>query len=194
MWGTGKGAFTNLRHRVAGFPEAEEGPRGSNLYDAPKALKALLDYETRADAEEMARQKRAAEIIGIGSKPGRKKKAPEIFLPPSEMLKLSRLRAEVEEREREQGQYIHRDKVRGTATRIYRTLNESLSMLEVRVDPNGLLSADLRMKVSELGRTALLAIHRELSDTLGLDVDDLPSGTARATSKAKRAKRAQPRR
>lgn len=189
LWGISKGAFTNLRNRVDGFPDGEEGPRNSLLYPAKAALKALFEYETRADQAEQERQKRAAEILGMDRGRGRRKRD-EIILPPSEMLKLSRLRGEIEQREREQGEYIHRDKVRGVGARIYGVLNDALSRLEERVDPNGLLPAEQRARIGELGRTALVAIHADLSETLGIDADDGPSraeGTARPPRRVKRA-------
>lgn len=193
IWGVSKGAFVNLREKMADFPDSIEGPRNSLIYPASGALKAMLEYETRADEAELERQRRAAQIMGMDRGRGRRKRQ-EIFLPPGEMLKLSRLRAEIEQREREQGEYVHRDKVRGVAARIYGVLNDHLSQLETRVDPNGLLPTEVRAKIGEDGRAALLAIHADLSDTLGVDADDRPSRAARPRKQAPRPKRAQARR
>jgi hypothetical protein len=194
IWGVTKGAFVNVRQKMMGFPAGEQGPGNSTLYPATPALKIMLDYETRADEEERERQSRAAAIMGLDRKgPGRRKKA-EVFLPPSELLKLSRLRAEIEERERNQGEYVPRSDVRATAARVYALLSEHLGQLELRVDPNGLLPAETRNRIGENGRKALLAIHSELSDMLGGDVDHGPSGTETARGAARRTGAASPRR
>ena len=194
LYGISKGAFTNIKNQIASFPEGQEGPRNSILYPAKAALEALLKHETREDEEEEARRRRAAEILGENSPRGRRKKAEEIWLPPSEMLKLSRLRAEIEQREREQGEYVPVHKVPATASRIYATIAEILDQLDIKVDPNGLLGAGERGKIAELGRSALLVVHGELSDMLGVDVDDLASGTQKPSRKAARTKRAPARR
>ncbi len=193
LWGVSKGAFTNVRQKMLGFPSPEPGPGNSVLYPAREALSVMLEYETRADEAERERQQRAAAIMGLNRKGGRRPKD-EVYLPPSELLKLSRLRAEIEERERNQGEYVHRAEVRATAARIYAILSEHLGQLEARVDPNGLLTAELRAKAGEQGRKALLAIHAELSDMLGADVDHGPGRTQGARKSAGRPKRAPARR
>lgn len=182
-----KGAFTNLRNQVENFPAAQDGPRGSLLFPARAAIEALLKYETREDEEELERQARAAAILGLGGKGGKRPKN-AVILPPSELLKLSRVRAEIEERERTQREYIPASDVTATAARIYAILSDHLSTLEQRVDPNGLLPVETRAAIGEQGRTAQLAIHAELSDMLGVDVDDGPSRTAKPRKKARRSK------
>lgn len=189
LFGVAKGTFVNTRNKIAAFPDPEQGSGNQILYPAKAAIKALLDYETRADDEELERQKQAAAIIGAAERPRGKKKT-DVFLPPSEMLKLSRLRAEIEERQRQQGEYVPISEMRNLAARIYGVLNDQLSQLELRVDPNGLLPAEVRLKVSELGRAAMLEIHRDMSDTLGVDVDDKPSRAQKAAKRVKRARKA----
>lgn len=184
-----KGGFTNIRNQIDAFPEAQEGPRNSLLFPAKAAIEALLKHETREDEEEQERQARAAAILGVGQKGGRRKKD-AIVLPPSELLKLSRLRGEIEEREREQGKYIAASEVAATSARVYAILTDNLSNLEQRVDPNGLLPAETRALIGEMGRAAQLAIHAELSDMLGDDVDDGPSRPSEPRKKARRPKRA----
>jgi hypothetical protein len=193
LWGVSKGAFTNVRQRMTGFPAGEPGPGNSILYPAKQALEVMLEYETRADAAEQERQSRAAAIMGLDRKGGRRKKE-QVYLPPSELLKLSRLRAEIEERERNQGEYVPRAEVRATAARTYAILSEHLGQLDLRVDPNGLLPAETRAKLGEQGRKALLAIHAELSDMLGADVDHGPSRTPKRRGPAGGAERTPPRR
>lgn len=193
IWGVSKGAFVNVRQKMVGFPAGEQGPGNSILYPAAEALKIMLDYETRADEEERERQSRAAAIMGLNRKNGRRPKA-EVFLPPSELLKLSRLRAEIEERERNQGEFVPRSDVRSTAARIYAVLSEHLGQLELRVDPNGLLPAETRNRIGAEGRKALLAIHSELSDMLGADVDHGPGRTETARGPAGKPRAAPARR
>lgn len=170
LWGSSKGAFVNTRNKMAEFPEPQQGNANQLIYPAAPAIKAMLEHETREDAAEQERRERAMAIMG-GQTKGRKKKD-EVYLPPSELLKYSRLQAEIEERERNQGAYIPISDVSGTAARIYAIISDHLGQLETRVDPNGLLPSETRVKLGELGRSAQLAIHKELSDMLGSDVDD----------------------
>lgn len=192
--GISKGAFTQLKNQIDDFPPHEEGPRNSQVYPAIEALEAIIAHETAEDEEEAARRKIVNEIIGASKPRGRKKKSPEVWLPPSEMMKYSRLQAEIEERERSQGEYIPVQEVRDLAGRIYATVKEPLQQLELKVDPNGLLTADQRARISELGRTALLGIAREIEGALGIDADDNASRPKNAARPAKRTQKSRARR
>lgn len=192
--GVSKGAFTQLKNQIADFPAHEDGPRGSQVFPAIEALQALIDHETSEDAEEAARRAIANEIVGASKPRGRKKKSPEVWLPPSEMMKYSRLQAEIEERERTMGEYIPVQDVRDLAGRIYTRLKQPLQQLELKVDPNGLLSADQRAKISELGRTALLAIAREMEEALDIDADDYAGRFEDAAGASRRTKKPRARR
>ena len=194
LYGVSKGAFTNVKNQISAFPDAEEGPRNTLLYPAVAAIEALIAYETREDEEEAARRKLANDIVGASGNRGRRKKSPEIFLPPSEMMKYSRLQAEIEERERQQGEYIPVQEVRDLAAAIYGVVKEPLQQLELKVDPNGLLTAEQRAKISELGRTALLGIARQIEGALGIDADDHASRSKTPARKAKRASKPRARR
>ena len=72
IWGISKGAFVNVRNRMATFPDGQEGAKNTILYPAVAALNAMLEHETRADAAEQERQQRAAAILGMNGKRGRR--------------------------------------------------------------------------------------------------------------------------
>ena len=180
----GKSAFTTLKNKIPNFPTAEDGPRGSQIFPAIEAIEALLAYETRADEEEEARRALAAGIVGSSRPTGRRKKSPEVWLPPSELMKYSRLQAETEERERTQGEYVPVQQVRDLAGRIYSRIKSPLQRLELKVDPNGLLTAEQRQQIGELGRTALLAIARDIEKDLGIDADDYAGRSDKPARKA----------
>ena len=183
--GISKGAFTNLRNAIDTFPAAQPGKRNELLYPAKPAIEALLRHEKREDEAEAERQKRAAQIMGLGTTKRRRKT--DIVLPPSEMLKLSHLRAEIEERERQQSEYVPVAEVRDMAARVYGVLGNHLSQLEQRVDPNGLLPPDVRALLGEQGRKAQLEIHRELGDMLTDDAVRKPSRTSKSRAKTSRS-------
>lgn len=194
LFGVSKGAFTNVKAQIADFPDGVEGPRNQVLYPAIPALTALIAYETREDEEEAARRALANEIVGASKPRGRRKKSPEVFLSPTEMLKYSRVQAEIEERQRLQREYVPKQEVSSLASRIYEKIKDPLQQLELKVDPNGLLSAEQRTLISELGRTALLGIAREIEGALGIDVDDHASRSATPAKSAGRAKKPRVRR
>lgn len=181
IWGIGKGSFVNVRERMGKFPAPKPGAGNSILYPARQALEAMLEYETRADAAERDRQKRAAAIMGMTGGRGRRK-AEEVFLPPSEMLKLSRLRAEIEQREREQGLYAPIADLRNLLASVFGTLSETLGRLELKADPNGLWEPEVRQAVQAAGRECLLLIHAQVSDMLGPDADNGPPRTKKPRS------------
>lgn len=194
IWGIGKGAFVNIRNRMGGFPDAAPGPQNSLLYPALKALKVMLEHETRADAAEQERASRAAAILGMDGRKGGRRKADEVVLPPSELLKLSRLRAEIEERERTQGEYVKLADVRAQGARVYSVMSETLGQLSMKADPNGLWPPEVREAVDKAGRQQLLVVHRELSDMLGPDADSEPSRPSKSGNASSRARGASPRR
>jgi hypothetical protein len=176
IWGVSKGSFINRREQMAKFPNAKPGAGNSLLYPAQAALRAMLEHETRADEAERERQTRAAAIMGMSGGRGRRK-VEEVFLAPSEMLKLSRLRAEIEQREREQGLYAPIADLRNLLASVFGTLSETLGRLELKADPNGLWEADVRQAVQAAGRECLLLIHAQVSDMLGPDADNGPPRT-----------------
>lgn len=181
IWGIGKGAFVNVRNRMADFPDPEPGPANSLLYEARPAIQAMLNYETRADAEERERQARAAAVMGMKGGRGRRKKD-EIFLPPSELLKLSRLRAEIEQREREQALYVKRREVEDMLGDIFGIQSEHLGQLSLKADPNGLWDPEMRAAVDAAGRDVLLLIHGKISHMLPKDADRRPGRTKKSGS------------
>lgn len=193
IWGVGKGAFVNVRERMGGFPDPTPGPGNSLLYPAVDALKVMLEYETRADAAERERQTRAAAILGMRGGRGRRKKD-EVHLPPSELLKLSRLRAEIEQRERDQGLYVLRSEVENLFGDVFGVQSEWLGQLSLKCDPNGLWDPEVRAAVDEAGRECLLLIHAELSDMLPEDADSGPRRAKKPRGAGNRAGRASPRR
>lgn len=191
IWGISKGAFVNVRNRMATFPDGQEGAKNTILYPAVAALNAMLEHETRADAAEQERQQRAAAILGMNGKRGRRKQE-QVYLPPSEMLKLSRLRAEIEERERNMGLYTKTADVRALLAAIFSIQTDCLGHLENKADPNGQWPAALREEVGKAGRACLLQIHRQLSHMLPPDADSGPRRASKPRSKADSPRRKPP--
>lgn len=175
IWGVVKTRFVNVRgnmENTTGFPTPI--PDGNIfLYPAKEALQAMWAYETRDDAIDKQRNKKLDRILGRGEKA--KGKGGEIFtLSIGEMAQASRLAAEIEEREREQGLFVPVADVAQAAGDVFSLFAEVLDDLDNRLDPNGILPADVRDRTRELGAELLLKVHAEMKDML--------SGNARARS------------
>jgi hypothetical protein len=182
IWGTSKQNFVNtLREieKLVDVPDYQPGPRGTHLYPARKMLQAMIRYEKRNDEVHANLAARARAIMG-GPKRG---KAPaEALLPISEMAQLSRVMAETEAREREQGLYIPVAEVQEVAGRVFGVMSAYLSELDAQVDPNGILSTDVRTLIRDGGRGVALNIHAEMKHMLNGDASPKSRNSPRAGS------------
>lgn len=184
--GVSKQRFVNnLRdvEKLFDMPPYRVGPRGIHIFPARKAIQTLLAYEKRNDAAEARVQERTARILGRGARKRKRADADELLIGISDLATLSRVMAETEQRERDQGLFIPVADVAAMAGRVFSILSGFLSDLDTNVDPNGLLPDPVRALIREGGRNASLAIHAEMKDMLSGDAIPKSTGSRRSRGK-----------
>lgn len=188
LWGVTKARFLNVVRPIPDWPEPK-GKRGNqHIYDAVACLESLLAWETRNDQAESGQRAKIAKILGRQSAGDE----PDSTLPPSEILKLARARAEIEERLIAQGHLHLASECEATTERVYSIISAPLGNLAQAVDPNARLPASVRETLLKLGRALNLRIYDELRDMLGGDVDQRPSRAKTPRKRTDRARRTAP--
>lgn len=176
IWGTAKSRFVTVRDTMADFPQPMAGQGNKYIYPARKALQSMLDHETRHDEAAKAREARTNAILG---KTGRRKGDDDAGRHSvNELATLSRLSAEIEEREREQGEYLPVAEVAAIAGDVFSEISEFMAALPNKMDPNGLLPPELRTMIGAQGKEALLQLHRKMKQVLSPDAKPRSSRTA----------------
>lgn len=183
IWGTTKSRFVSVRNTMPDFPQPMAGQGNGYIYPAAKALKAMLAHETRHDDAAKARAARTNAILG---RSGRKGDAADVGAhTPSELATLSRMAAEAEQRERDQGMYVPVAEQAAIAGDVFSEISEFMRGLSNKLDPHGLLPPETRTLVDTLGDELLLRIHRKMKDVLSPDAKPRANRTAtRRTRKA----------
>jgi hypothetical protein len=168
IWGTTKQRFVTVRDQMAKFPQPQKGEGNEYVYSARLALKAMLAHEKRFDNAAAARAKTTALILGQG----RRENEDDTLSrhTPSQLATLSRLRAEVEERERAQGLFVQRSEVAQVCGDVFAEISDFCSRLSNEVDPHGILEPAVRSKIDKGAHEALLRVHRIMKDMLSEDV------------------------
>lgn len=190
IWGTVKTRFVNVKGEIdalIGFPVPVTGDNNTHLYPAREALEAMQKYETRNDQVEAERGKRIARIMGRGPQ-GKGRSSQPFTLSLSDMAQASRLAAEIEEREREQGLFVPVSDVAATAAGIFDIFSEYLDDLDNRIDPNGLLTPDTRAFIRTQGAELLLKVHGEMRDMLAGNAGAQSPGSPRLRRSARRSR------
>lgn len=170
LWGVSKPRFVNKRAEMADFPEGIPGKGNSLDYPAVKAIRAMIAYIERHNADNQQRAKSQARLLGGGANV-------EALAQhsPQELATINRLRADIEYDERDQGKYIPVADVQQTAGEIFSELSEFCSTLSNQIDPHGRLSPDVRTTIDSKAHEALLKLHARLKGMLAGDA--LRSGT-----------------
>lgn len=182
VWGVVKTRFVNIKNDITmtiGFPAHVQGPNNTHLYPAKESLEKLLAYETRNDEVTTARQERAAAILGQN---GKGKASAASLHNPNELATLSRLAAEIEDRERDQRLYIPAAEVSAVGGEIFSLFSEFCGSLDNHVDPNGQLSADIRKRIRDGGHRTLMSIHERMKGLLNAQ----PAADRRAPGRARK--------
>ena len=187
VWGTTKGPFVTAKKYMVGMP-APVLSGTSHLYPAKDALRAMLNYETRNDEAARNLAERQAAILGMKARSERAAEEAAAH-SPRDLQVLNRLAAEVEEREREQRQYIPAAEVAKTAGDVFSELSEFMAGLSNAIDPNGLLDPKLRELIDHKGGEALLSFHRKLKTLLDADAIDQNDRAADDRARKPRARR-----
>lgn len=190
IWGTVKTRFVNVKGNIdatIGFPTPVQGENNSHLYPAKEALTAMLAFETRNDEIDQQRGRRIDRILGRGPQ-GKGRASQPFTLSLSDMAQASRLAAEIEEREREQGLYVPASDVASTAAGIFDIFSEYLDDLDNRIDPNGLLPPETRTTLRTQGGELLLKVHSEMRDMLAGNAGSQSSGSPRLRRPARRSR------
>lgn len=184
IWGTTKPRFVTVRNTMADFPQPMPGQGNKYIYPARVALQSMLDHETRHDADAKARAARTDAILGRTGK--RAVSDDSARHSVSELATLSRMAAEIEEREREQGEYLAVAEVAAVAGEVFSEISEFMASLPNKMDPNGLLPPELRVMIGSQAKEALLQLHRKMKQVLSPDAKPRTSRTApRRTRKAR---------
>lgn len=170
LWGTSKARFVTTRNTIAGFPDPMPAPKEMRLapkayvYPARPAIQAMLAYANRHQDLDRAKAERTAAMMGerrcVDSAPLHR---------ISELQTINRMMAEIEERERLQGEYVPATDVAAVAGEIFSEVSETFASLSNKVDPHGEFPAELRLRMDEQGRAALLRLHRRMKDMLEAD-------------------------
>ena len=171
IWGVSKARFVTVRNQIAAFPDARPAPKGLGLqpnaivYPARVALEAMLEYAQRHETAAKAKAARTQAILG------RARAADESIAmhTPNELAALNRTMIEMENREREQRLYIPVAEVQAVAADVFSEISDFVGGFTNKLDPHGVLAPDLRKRMDEVGREALLSFHRRMRDMLGGD-------------------------
>jgi hypothetical protein len=187
IYGTTKGPFVTAKKRMPGFPPATLAGT-SHIYPAQKALRAMLDFETRHDAAAETRAEKTAQMLG-GIQRRRDKEAVNASIPVRDLMVINRMAAEIEERERTQREYIPASEVAFVAGEVFSELSEFMAGLSNKIDPNGLLDPGLRKLVDDAGAEKLLGFHRKMKNILNADANAGSPREAPARARQPRARR-----
>lgn len=178
IWGTAKSRFVTVKNAMPDFPSPIL-QNGAHIFPAKEALQAMLNWETRFHKDAADKAKRIDAILGK-TKKGRVDAASTAAMPIRDMAVLSKLAAEVEERERDQREYIPAAEVERTAGDVFSELSEFMAGLSNKVDPNGLLDPTIRAAIDEGSAKALLGFHARMKQLLNPHV--APSGNRKSPS------------
>jgi len=183
VWGVTKPRFVTVRNTMADFPPPSPGQANVYIYPAVKALKAMLAHETRHDDAARKRQERTNQILGRTAR-GRTDDAAGRHTV-NELATLSKMRAQIEADEREQGLYAPIAQVAAVASEVFGEISEFMRGLSNKLDPHGLLDPEIRARIDKGGDDALLQLYGKMKDVLSPDAKPTrnrkPSGRARST-------------
>jgi len=182
-WGTTKQRFVTVRNAMPTFPDRIATDGNVYLYPARKALEAMLAYETRHEAAAKAKQARTNAILGRGKRASANDDT--AIYSPSELATLSRMSAELEEREREQGLYVPVAKNAVVAGEVFALISEFMSELSNKLDPHGLETPEWRARIDSMGAEALLGLHRQMKEVLSPDAK--PRATRAASNRSRKS-------
>ena len=188
LWGTTKQRFVTVRNAMADFPDPLPGQGNKYIYPARRAIEAMISYETRHDDAAKLKAARAQAIIGP-----RGKRAKDDLATAShsvnELATLARMRAEIEEQEREQGLYAPIAETAAVAGEVFELISDFMSTLDNKMDPHGLWEPEFRSQVRAAGADALLQLHAKMKAVLSPDAKPRSSRTSSRRPSRARARR-----
>lgn len=187
VWGVSKPRFVSVMPSIVGMPEPTQQGQ-AHIYPAKAALQAMLRHETRHDDAARDRETRTNAILG-GLRETRTEAATGGAIPARDLQILNRLATEIEQRERDQRQYIPAAEVARVAGDVFSELSEFIAGLSNAMDPNGLLDPNLRALIDSNGAAALLGFHKRMKDILDADVIAGSPGRAPGRAGKPRARR-----
>jgi hypothetical protein len=186
IWGSSKGQFTKIRDACLNFPAHKTGPHGVLIYPARPALQALIALETKDDKAAETLAKRQNAMLGSARRAaGRNAKPAQVVVPIEQLTKAFRLSAEIEQRERDQGEYVRSDDVARVLGNAFSIISGKLSTLETLVDPDGTMPLPLREMISQAGKDVLLQAHAAVKHMLAGDVRRNPPRARKAQRSAR---------
>jgi hypothetical protein len=192
LWGVTKPRFVTVQRAMVGFPDPKPAPKemglpaNSHVYAAIPALKAMLAYAGRHQVAARAKQALTDAILGVR----RDSTEPEVHHTPNELAVLSRLRAETEERERQQGLYVPVAEIAAVAGDVFSEISDWIEKLPNAIDPHGELPPATRVAIRDRGREELLQLHKRMKHILTRDV--APSGDPKKARGPRLATRSRP--
>lgn len=166
IWGVSKARFVNIKRDIPDFPDPIDNEGTAHVFDAAAALDAMWSWETRNDQVQNERASRHKQLLGKGPGRPRKQVQEEPMFSAAELLKYGQLQAMAEEGEERQRTLVKMKEVSAVAGVVFTRLSTSLGALANAVDPNGLLSAETRAQIDQLGKSELLRMHTALKGYL----------------------------
>lgn len=185
LWGVTKQRFVTVKNAMAAFPGVADTVGNLHYFPARAAIKAMLAHEKRFDQMASDRAARADAILGKS----RGLAGAGSTFSPTELATMSRLAAEIEERERAQGEYVPVAEVAAIAGEVFSIISDFCSRLSNEIDPHGRLPPDTRRLIDEGSHRSLLQCHTELKDMLSPDAkrrDPRATGNRARKSRARR--------
>lgn len=183
LWGVTKPRFVNKRAEFASFPDPIVNGN-MHLFPAREAIKAMISHLERHQNAATARARRTAQLIG-----GTATEEHLLNYSPAEIAQLSRIQADIAERERDQGLFIRKSEVEQLAGTIFSIFSDFISGLSNRLDPHGKFPPDVRALIDTNGHNELLKAHSALKKILNDDAVDTGTGTQARRLAAPRARR-----
>jgi hypothetical protein len=186
VWGTEKQRLVTNKKEMPTWPDSVRKVGNELFFPTKAALEAMLAYETRFDSVMKDRAARRARMVE-GTKP--KADTMTSALPLQDLIQANRLSAEIEQREDAQRARIPFAEVQRIAGTIFGRLSTFIADIGSTIDPNGQLPNEMRTRLDERGREALLELHADIKGLLSNDGDgNATPGNGRQAGKPGRRK------
>lgn len=182
LWGVTKPRFVNKMKEFHYFPEFVEKDGNAYLYPARSCIQAMIDYLTKHQEATASRAKRLAALVGDDRFTNQMNEG----LPVADLARMNQLDAEVEQRQRDQGLWVHILDVQRVVGMAFSEISEFISNLSNAIDPHGHLPPGHRSLIDTNAHEQLLHLHANLKEMLSPDAVDV--GTGKPASKPRKAR------
>lgn len=186
LWNVTKARFVNVKAAIPNFPDpsSKDSKDGALNYPARTTIQVLIDWEHRDDKIKTEKAERHRRLVGIQADAP----AEEVLIPPSELLKYDQLATSIQKRKIDQGELLKAKEVHDDAAQAFSKISAAIGQLANSLDPNGILDAEMRGKLDDLGRKLLFGLYNDMSKLFGPDTQPDPD-QPRSIDEARKSRR-----